>query len=379
MCWNRRYGVGTLSHSAPETFGGRFDEKSDSFSFGILAYEVVSGVEAWATEGKSEQEIDDAVKSRFKFSQKKFDKKGETKEEQLDDWLDDNPIEERRPSLDLVQDGCPPALVDLVQLCWADETDARPTFEAILAMLSSVNVSAPEEAGNEGLLLAAAQHAYNHHFAKPYGPIPAGVANPGAYQMDYDAVYGVERPNHGLANGLRKAAIIKPLSVAYSERFNAHGGLTKAQFVFTAKETLAMQVAILFEVSGRDSDIGFDDDTPAYMGYHRRSCRAFKEYAASSGSGIDPTAAAIALEAIERMYMDPKTDRSRGMKRMMEICHDLELFRCYTTDKMEAKIDNMKKDIGIFAGEHFAKLAEATIRATGDRITYSHQQDPTTG
>ena len=73
------YGVGTLSHSGPETFWGIFNEDSDTFAYGILLYEIVCRVVAWATEGKSTQEIDEAVKARFKFSQRRLDKKGETR------------------------------------------------------------------------------------------------------------------------------------------------------------------------------------------------------------------------------------------------------------------------------------------------------------
>ena len=55
-------------------------------------------------------------------------------------------------------------------------------------------------------LLAAAQHVYAQHYSKPY-PQPAEGA-PDAYFMDLDAKEGVERPNHGLANALRKAFLV---------------------------------------------------------------------------------------------------------------------------------------------------------------------------
>ena len=39
------------------------------------------------------------ITNEFTFSQKRLDKKGETREVQLDDWLEDNPIKERRPGI----------------------------------------------------------------------------------------------------------------------------------------------------------------------------------------------------------------------------------------------------------------------------------------
>ena len=69
---------------------------------------------------------------------------------------------------------------------------------------------------------------------------------------------------------------------------------------------LALQVATLFEVCGRESDIGFDDDQSVFMQYHKTSCEAFSAYAAGR---LDGTAAAIAQEALNRMYMAPHTQR----------------------------------------------------------------------
>jgi serine/threonine protein kinase len=132
------YGVGTLSHSSAETFDGIFNERSDSYAFGMLSYEVVTRVKAWDTENKSVQEIDKAVKAKFQFSQRRFDKKGESREEQLEDWIDDNPLEDRRPYLALVEPGCPTALIEMISQCWADEPLSRPTFAEITPIIVGV-------------------------------------------------------------------------------------------------------------------------------------------------------------------------------------------------------------------------------------------------
>ena len=42
---------------------------------------------------------------------------------------------------------------------------------------------------------------------------------------------------------------------------------------------LTAQVAMLFEVSCRESDIGFNDDSKTFLRYHTNSCEAFKKYA----------------------------------------------------------------------------------------------------
>ena len=37
---------------------------------------------------------------------------------QLQDWLEDFPLEERRPPLSAAESGCPPALLELMVLIW---------------------------------------------------------------------------------------------------------------------------------------------------------------------------------------------------------------------------------------------------------------------
>jgi len=47
--------------------------------------------------GKTHEEMDLAVKARFKFSQRRFDRKGETEAEQLEDWQEENPLAGKSP------------------------------------------------------------------------------------------------------------------------------------------------------------------------------------------------------------------------------------------------------------------------------------------
>ena len=126
--------VGTLAWSAPETFSGRFNEKSDVYSYGMVLYEL--GSRTTPFDQVSRQQILKYITNEFKFSQKRFDKKGESREEQLDDWLDDNPIEERRPDLAHVEVDCPPMILRMMQKCWADSPTDRPDFSSLSQMLA---------------------------------------------------------------------------------------------------------------------------------------------------------------------------------------------------------------------------------------------------
>ena len=89
--------------------------------------------------------------------------------------------------------------------------------------------------------------------------------------IDFDPVHGVHRPNHALAHAIRKAMYVPMVVRAYS-RYYASGtyfndkpssaGHVMARDTFSAlgpQDIDALQIALLFEVVGRKSDIGHHD------------------------------------------------------------------------------------------------------------------------
>ena len=64
--------------------------------------------------------------------------KGLTIEEQREDWLEDNPLSERRPDLALAEEGCPEDLLALAARCWADDAHSRPTFAQCAQALAAL-------------------------------------------------------------------------------------------------------------------------------------------------------------------------------------------------------------------------------------------------
>ena len=66
------------------------------------------------------------------------------------------------------------------------------------------------------------------------------------------------------------------------------------------------------------------------------------------------------------MYMSPKSERSVPFKHIFETCHDLDLCRCYPSDKMTRKLDALARHVGQPECDKLARTAEAAIRATGD-------------
>ena len=102
------------------------------------------------------------------------------------------------------------------------------------------------QAGVTFPLLRAAAAYVKPLFLQPYEDPPAGASDKlkQAWKMDWRPVYGVERPNHALANGIRKAHLVPIVLDAYRKHFEGsrYGG--KAAFTTIGPELVeAMQVA----------------------------------------------------------------------------------------------------------------------------------------
>mmetsp|Transcript_35533 Transcript_35533/g.93315 ORF Transcript_35533/g.93315 Transcript_35533/m.93315 type:complete len:561 (+) Transcript_35533:2-1684(+) len=190
--------------------------------------------------------------------------------------------------------------------------------------------------------------------------------------MDLEPVDDVHRPNHGLANALRKAALVPEMVAAFkASKCKGYGGT----FNLSQQMIQTMQVAMLFEVCGRESDIGFNDDPTVFLRYHTNSCKAFEAYAKDK----ELQELSTCLAALERMYMSPRPASSAACKRIFEACHDLDLFRCYGKERMDGKLSALKKEIGEVAGDRLARLAVEMIVKTGDRLMYSPFAELPTG
>ena len=254
-----------------------------------------------------------------------------------------------------------------------DQVVAQPPQLLAVPKLDVANFL-PEDAASQdwwnNQMAIAGTFVYKNYYSKPF-PKPGPDAPSNAY-IDWEPVHGVAKPNHGLGDAMRKAWLIP--HVLRELRNSAHiqeGGLSQKSFDFgesTCTMVLAMQFAMLFEVCGRLSDIGYSDDPDTFMEYHKTAYTAFSNFSAPMfGGDVFDTV----LEALERMYMHPKSNRSRPVKLILETCHDLDLFRCYGKSRMQEKMAKIAESVGKEACIRLVELAETAIVLTGDRLMYS--------
>lgn len=106
--------AGTYHWMAPEVLGGNtYNEKVDSYSFGIVMYEVICRAIPYEETGL------DAMKIAISVS------KG------------------LRPCLDYVPKNCPPELVSLMQKCWDVNPDKRPSMDSLIESLKNIRPARP--------------------------------------------------------------------------------------------------------------------------------------------------------------------------------------------------------------------------------------------
>ena len=203
-------------------------------------------------------------------------------------------------------------------------------------------------------VLEAASFSFGKYYSKPYLEMPDSYEGDNwSYYADFDAVFDVERPNHGLASALRKAMLIPATCDAFD-------------FKPDENTLIAMMVTMVFEVVGRESEAGYNDCPKTYMRYKSKSVRAYQEYAYKQ-----PWFTAVCVEALENMYYEPRSEEAGMIQQVFETVHELDLFRCYPDDKMRKKVKDIARLIGGKACYELVLRAENQIVATGDRLPFS--------
>ena len=211
-------------------------------------------------------------------------------------------------------------------------------------------------------VIEAGNAAFRGYLSKPYLEMPASYkGDPYDYYMDWEPfdyetngeLLFIERPNHGLANAIRKATLVPAVCKAQN-------------FDIADAPMIGMCVAMVFEVAGRESEIGFRDDPATYMRYRQKSIRAFKQYAEKF-----PWYNEVLVKALENMYHEPHPDYAGKVQQVYEIVHDLELFRCSDVGEMRPKLSAIKRSVGSKAFYELVLRAENQIVATGDMLMFS--------
>eukprot|EP00947_MAST-08B_sp_MAST-8B-sp1_P003059 g3059.t1 len=122
---------GTDFWNSPERYqdGVGYRAADDVFSFAMVVLELASRKEPW--DGLTREQVIGFLSTRFKVSER-LRNRGISEKEQHEDWLAEYPLEKRRPSLDVIEEGCPEIFVKAMQRCWVDDPKERPSFQDLI-------------------------------------------------------------------------------------------------------------------------------------------------------------------------------------------------------------------------------------------------------
>lgn len=174
-----------------------------------------------------------------------------------------------------------------------------------------------------------AQHVLEAYYSKPYPPLKKE-----ANSMDHVAKFGIERPNHGLANAMRKACLVDVILKDVSP------AMLKNDFLFVT----TMQVAMLFESVGRESEAGYR--APEYQRYRDISCKKYSAFAKDCGlEGWQDCEAALRgmFSTTKQTDATSSPDRVAKVQAVFEIAHNLDMMRC--TYEMNERFAEIKKSL----------------------------------
>lgn len=180
---------------------------------------------------------------------------------------------------------------------------------------------------------SAAEYVYNNYLSRPYENEES--VEPYLECEDFPRV---ERPNHGLVHTLRTASYVPRVVKIYNS--------LNVKALLSIREIEELQLAMLFFVAGRESELSFDPDdkkkNKEYNAYRKASAKAFSKYVKEELTDrISNETRKMYKQLIFNPY-DPKLINT-DLSKVIRICHDLDLRRCYGKKKYDRKLEEIAK------------------------------------
>eukprot|EP00965_Chrysotila_dentata_P000797 25398-Pleurochrysis_carterae.AAC.1 len=131
----------------------------------------------------------------------------------------------------------------------------------------------------------------------------------------------------------------------------------------------AMEIAMVFESTGRESEISYSDDPNSYTRDRKASRFNFRKYAVETAK-IDDDIVNRCSNALKLMYIGgDEPPLQVAVRSVFEVAHELELLRCEDPLSLDQKFRELRPHVGTEERlRQLVELAESAIRATGDEL-----------
>ena len=209
----------------------------------------------------------------------------------------------------------------------------------------------------------------------------------------------VARPNHGLAHAFRVCHLIDPV-IQYLRCFAQESELSHFCRQLSESDWMLLKIAAIFSVSGRESEVSFQDDLAKYEHYRRRSSTLFLEYvktfpeciAKSLQVGRVPLLAGFAevIRFMSNPFYSTTLNTAQGPDRqirnalnwILSLAHKLDLARCYSASEYQKAIEFYHHGPFIqespeqaAAFQSLERYVQTLILAHGDRLMCQTEGD----
>lgn len=257
-------------------------------------------------------------------------------------------------------------LIDLIKEL--DETDFKTKFHYNpLRRLSRLLINDTLDSQ----LITAIRHVYYKH---------VGLSYLDAKQFPLDAELHTKqgtlyRPNHGLAHTLRKMLYLQSV-ISYFAKYAKDEDLRNIFSSMDDEFLLKLQIASLFLVAGRESDISFYDDPKKYSEYRYNSAAYFAGYVKNNPlfTNSDINNLADIIEFLNTPdFFDKTSTINQAIIFLFRFAHNLDLLRCYDA-RSYAHTMKQFDNIVIISDEQqlefngLLQMASKMLRATDDRL-----------
>ncbi|HIC7357883.1 TPA: SidE phosphodiesterase domain-containing protein [Legionella pneumophila] len=217
---------------------------------------------------------------------------------------------------------------------------------------------------------------HKDYLSKPYDQSEKNIdPNKGDWTLNCGNNKILHRPNHGLSHTLRGAALVP--EVLYSYATHSTDKKTREMVQNLSKDDIKrMQVAMLFSVVGRKSELGFNDNKVVYGGYRQDSAKLFEQYAKTHYKDLFTSPEQIAYwKYLVLDYGNPTFQPHVNkpeqviIAKIMRQCHCLDLLRCYPKEEFAKKVTKpLQDDLGVDAANNLINYSKTLLEKTGDRL-----------
>lgn len=220
---------------------------------------------------------------------------------------------------------------------------------------------------NPSVFASASEYVYQNHLSKPYRDAPGEV-----YPKGSGTSQKVYRPNHGLAHSIRKAIHLNSIFPMYTACglptiFPVNGVTWQLE-----RDLIYLKLALLFSVTGRESEISHVDNEKLYDSYRKASADNFERWVNANLAYPNRDK----IKEFKAVIYTPHYSSSKpyydAMRSLFRICHQVDLLRCYNHDEWKNVLSVIAKSLRISSNHQFISQIEGyslrCLRATGDQV-----------